>query len=72
MALVEDLLWAHADPDLDLEHIRVRRARNGLEIVALMGGTSGARALHGARSLLDRAHDALVAQGYTVATLSSD
>ncbi|MFI5759324.1 hypothetical protein ACIA8F_00030 [Streptomyces sp. NPDC051563] len=66
-ALVEDLLWAHADPDLNVEHIRVRPARYGLEAVALMGGTSEAGALLGARSLLNRAGLALSAQGYTVA-----
>ncbi|MFF1409593.1 hypothetical protein ACFVX6_07325 [Streptomyces sp. NPDC058289] len=66
-ALVEDLLWAHADPDLGLEHIRVRPTRDGLEVVALMGGASEARALLGARSLLNRAGDALAAQGYAVA-----
>ncbi|MFD5148889.1 hypothetical protein [Streptomyces sp. NPDC058401] len=67
MALLEDLLWAHADPEVDLEHLRVRRTRNGLEAVALMGGTSEARAQLGARTLLERAGNALAAQGYTVA-----
>ncbi|MEV7728604.1 hypothetical protein AB0P15_28180, partial [Streptomyces sp. NPDC087917] len=53
--LMQDLLWAHAGPEHAVEHIRVRAAPHGIELVLFVRAETEAIATARARSLLSGA-----------------
>ncbi|MEV7417932.1 hypothetical protein [Streptomyces sp. NPDC089919] len=62
--LVQDLLWAHSDPEDAVQHIRVRPHPVGLEAVLLLGGRADGAAT-AVVALLGRSAAPLSRQGYT-------
>ncbi|MEU9197297.1 hypothetical protein [Streptomyces hundungensis] len=70
LAVVHDLLWAHAVPADGLEHVTPRRADHGLHVFLFLRAPSDAAALLNARTVLDRSRAPLGALGYSVADLS--
>ncbi|RSS33126.1 hypothetical protein [Streptomyces sp. WAC08241] len=64
LAVVTDLLWAHAVPDDGLEHVRPRRSHDGLDVYLFVRADDRDLALRQAGSLLDRAAPAMAPHGY--------
>ncbi|MER8035465.1 hypothetical protein [Streptomyces hydrogenans] len=63
--LIQDLLWAHAVPDDGLEHIRVRCAPHGMDVVLFLSAPGDASALQAVDLLLERLRGPLARHGYT-------
>ncbi|WP_330298700.1 hypothetical protein [Streptomyces sp. NBC_00503] len=69
LAVVHDLLWAHALPSDGLEHITSRRAEQGLRVFLFLQAPSDAAALLSARAVLDRSRSPLQSLGYVLGDL---
>ncbi|MFI5618826.1 hypothetical protein [Streptomyces sp. NPDC051567] len=67
--LLQDLLWAHAFPGHGLEHLRVRAAAHGADLVLFIRAETEAIAAARAHSLLSNALTPLGALGYRVVSL---
>ncbi|MYS44354.1 hypothetical protein HG826_05280 [Streptomyces sp. GMY01] len=67
--LLHDLLWAHATPDIRMEHVRVRPTAAGLEAVLFVSAASDARARADVQKLIDHVRRPIAAHGYTVLAL---
>ncbi|MFC9815910.1 hypothetical protein ACFVJM_28045 [Streptomyces virginiae] len=68
LAVVTDLIWAHAVPDDGLEHVKPRPTRDGIDVYLFVRATGDDDlAVRRMRSLLDRAGPSIAAQGYVLA-----
>ncbi|MFE9401817.1 hypothetical protein ACFYNY_08580 [Streptomyces sp. NPDC006530] len=70
LAIVHDLLWAHAVPADGLEHVTPRGADDGLHVFLFLRAASDTAALLSARTVLDRSRVPLGALGYAVTDLN--
>ncbi|MFF2777518.1 hypothetical protein ACFVU3_21715 [Streptomyces sp. NPDC058052] len=67
LALLSDLIWAHAAPANGLEHVRARASDDGVYVYLFLRAASEAAALDQARALLDGARASLRVHGYRTA-----
>ncbi|MFG2341022.1 hypothetical protein [Streptomyces yangpuensis] len=68
LAVVTDLVWAHAVPDDGLEHVTPRPTRDGIDVYLFVRATGDDDlAVWRMRSLFDRAGPSIAAQGYVLA-----
>ncbi|WP_331445455.1 hypothetical protein [Streptomyces xanthochromogenes] len=67
LAIVHDLLWAHAVPADGLEHVTLRPAEHGLYAFFFLRAPSDADALLSTRAVLDRSRSPLASLGYWAA-----
>ncbi|QES48887.1 hypothetical protein DEJ50_14730 [Streptomyces venezuelae] len=65
--LLQDTLWAHAGPQHALEHVRVRAARQGIDVVLFIRALTNADARSKASALLAQVLRSGAADGYSVA-----
>ncbi|EMF02139.1 hypothetical protein J7W19_27815 [Streptomyces mobaraensis NBRC 13819 = DSM 40847] len=63
--LLHDLFWAHTGPADGLEHVRVRPAGDGMEVVLFLFAVTDTAALDRANVLLTLLREPLAAHGYT-------
>ncbi|MGW0121107.1 hypothetical protein [Streptomyces sp. NPDC003327] len=66
LAVVTDLLWAHAVPADGLEHVKARFTDDGLDLYLFVRAAADDIALPRMRCLLDRVSHAVAAQGYAL------
>ncbi|MFB6563906.1 hypothetical protein ACFCYH_34320 [Streptomyces sp. NPDC056400] len=64
LALVSDLIWAHAPAAHGLEHLRAKAAGDGVDVYLFLRAASEAAALTQAHAILDGARAPLRAHGY--------
>ncbi|MGW0367084.1 hypothetical protein [Streptomyces sp. NPDC002990] len=64
LALVSDLIWAHAAPSHGLEHLRVKASDEGIDIYLFLRAPSEVAALDQAHAILTSAHSPLALHGY--------
>ncbi|MER5726894.1 hypothetical protein ABT084_00835 [Streptomyces sp. NPDC002138] len=64
LALVSDLIWAHAAPLLGLEHLRAKASDDGVDVYLFLRADSEAAALAQAHALVERARISLTSHGY--------
>ncbi|MET8967894.1 hypothetical protein [Streptomyces hydrogenans] len=67
LALLSDLLWAHAATVNGLEHVRATASDDGVDLYLFLRAGSEAAALDQARALLDGARASLRVHGYSTA-----
>ncbi|MFF5254112.1 hypothetical protein ACFY4K_18985 [Streptomyces leeuwenhoekii] len=67
LAVVTDLLWAHARPEDGLEHVKPRPTDHGIDLYLFVRAADDLPAIAQMRPLLDRARHAIAAQGYSLA-----
>ncbi|MFE9799968.1 hypothetical protein ACFYP6_13965 [Streptomyces goshikiensis] len=67
LALVSDLIWAHAAPSQGLEHLRARASGEGMDVYLFLRSASEAAALDTACAILAGARSPLVSHGYRAA-----
>ncbi|MFE7186954.1 hypothetical protein [Streptomyces erythrochromogenes] len=67
LALLSDLIWAHAEAAHGLEHVRAKPAGQGVDLYLFLRAVSETAALDQARALLDGARAPLCAHGYRTA-----
>ncbi|MFD7631328.1 hypothetical protein ACFV7Q_35835 [Streptomyces sp. NPDC059851] len=65
LALLSDLIWAHAPTAYGLEHVRTRASDDGVDVYLFLRAASEAAALDQAHAILDGARTALRAHGYS-------
>ncbi|MET9951466.1 hypothetical protein ABZ135_07935 [Streptomyces sp. NPDC006339] len=66
LAVVTDLLWAHALPEDGLEHVKPRSTDCGIDLYLFVRADGDDPAVAQMRPLLDRARRSIAAQGYLV------
>ncbi|MEU5217149.1 hypothetical protein AB0G79_13255 [Streptomyces sp. NPDC020807] len=66
LAVLTDLLWAHAVPADGLEHVKARYTHDGLDLYLFVRAPTDDVALPRMRRLLDRVSHAIAAQGYVL------
>ncbi|MGW8358638.1 hypothetical protein [Streptomyces wedmorensis] len=66
LAVVTDLLWAHAVPADGLEHVTARFTHDGLDLYLFVRAAADDVALPRRCGLLDRISHAIAAQGYAL------
>ncbi|MFJ7263963.1 hypothetical protein ACIQV2_27800 [Streptomyces globosus] len=64
LAVLSDLIWAHARASHGLEHVRARPSDAGVDLYLFLRAASEAAALDQARALLSGARAPLRAHGY--------
>ncbi|MFD9408646.1 hypothetical protein ACFWBN_16750 [Streptomyces sp. NPDC059989] len=64
LALVSDLIWAHAPAVYGLEHLRAKAAEDGVDVYLFLRAATEAAALDQAHAILDGARGPLRAHGY--------
>lgn len=64
LALVSDLIWAHAAPSHGLEHLRAKSSGEGMDVYLFLRAASESGALDQAHAILTSAHAPLVSHGY--------
>ncbi|MFL9679700.1 MULTISPECIES: hypothetical protein [Streptomyces] len=69
LALLSDLVWAHAVTANGLEHVRATASDDGVDLYLFLRAVSDAAALDQARALLDGARASLRVHGYSTAAL---
>ncbi|MFB7279320.1 hypothetical protein ACFCZV_19585 [Streptomyces hydrogenans] len=67
LALLSDLVWAHAATVNGLEHVRATASDDGVDLYLFLRAGSEAAALDQARALLDGARASLRVHGYRTA-----
>ncbi|MFF9341544.1 MULTISPECIES: hypothetical protein [unclassified Streptomyces] len=67
LALLTDLVWAHAATTNGLEHVRARASADGADLYLFLRAASEALALDQARAILDGARASLSVHGYSTA-----
>ncbi|MEU6620217.1 hypothetical protein ABZ926_05455 [Streptomyces litmocidini] len=67
LAVVTDLLWAHARPEDGLEHVKPRATASGIDLYLFVRAEDDGPAVARMRPLLDRARRSIAAQGYRLA-----
>ncbi|APU40408.1 MULTISPECIES: hypothetical protein [unclassified Streptomyces] len=67
LALLSDLIWAHAEAAHGLEHVRAKAADHGVDLYLFLRAASEAAALDQANALLSGARAPLRAHGYRTA-----
>ncbi|MFI8368325.1 hypothetical protein [Streptomyces sp. NPDC085466] len=67
LALLSDLVWAHAAPRNGLEHVRARATDDGVDVYLFLRAPSEDAALDQARAILADARTPLRTHGYTTA-----
>ncbi|MER8035626.1 hypothetical protein [Streptomyces hydrogenans] len=67
LALLSDLVWAHAATVNGLEHVRATASDEGVDLYLFLRAGSEAAALDQARALLDGARASLRVHGYSTA-----
>ncbi|MFJ8044015.1 hypothetical protein ACIRBX_26285 [Kitasatospora sp. NPDC096147] len=71
LALLTDLIWAHAATENGLEHVRARSSDDGVHLYLFLRAASEAAALDQARLILDGARGSLRSHGYNTPVPSS-
>ncbi|MFJ7955673.1 hypothetical protein ACIQ62_05185 [Streptomyces sp. NPDC096319] len=67
LAVLSDLIWAHAAAGNGLEHVRAKASDDGVDVYLFLRAASEAAALDQARAILDGARAPLRAHGYSTA-----
>ncbi|MEU2393704.1 hypothetical protein [Streptomyces sp. NPDC007369] len=67
LALLSDLIWAHAPAAHGLEHVRTKASHDGVDVYLFLRAASEAAALDQAHAILDGARTSLHAHGYSTA-----
>ncbi|MEU9144315.1 hypothetical protein [Streptomyces sp. NPDC048349] len=67
LALLSDLIWAHAEAAHGLEHVRAKAADHGVDLYLFVRAATEAAALDQARAILSGARGPLSAHGYRTA-----
>ncbi|MFF9848088.1 hypothetical protein [Streptomyces litmocidini] len=64
LAVVTDLLWAHARPEDGLEHVKPRVTDSGIDLYLFVRAAGDGPAVAQMRPLFDRVRRSIAAQGY--------